>query len=280
MKVRLLAFVIWAAVAASVMFWALRLGASSPAAPAHTVAVGAAAAPRGDLTRVLGAAPARESAAAAAVTVDSPLASRFRLLGVAAPRQGGDRHGLALIAVDGKPARSYTVGASIDGELVLQSVHQRGAKLGGRGAATQVSLVLPALPAPATGSLPSAAAPPATAPPVAAPGVGVPGTVAGAAASCCAARSGCAGAGTGAASTVTGRGDDAVTSAPRQRNGAGPDGPSMPPGCDGPASSPSATSVSSAAAARTSGQASVAPVPSVLSMPSSSSAEVWNMFSA
>ena len=177
MKVRLLAFVIWAVVAASVMFWVLRLGASSPAAPAHTVAVGAAAAPRGDLTRVLGAAPVRESAAAA-VTVDSPLASRFRLLGVAAPRQGGDRQGLALIAVDGKPARSYTVGASIDGELVLQSVHQRGAKLGGRGAATQVSLVLPALPAPATGSLPLAAAPPATAPPVVAPGGGVPGTVA------------------------------------------------------------------------------------------------------
>lgn len=177
MRVRLLAFVIWAAVAASVMFWVLRLGASSPAAPAHTVAVGAAAAPRGDLTRVLGAAPVRESAAAA-VTVDSPLASRFRLLGVAAPRQGGDRHGLALIAVDGKPARSYAVGASIDGELVLQSVHQRGAKLGGRGAATQVSLVLPALPAPATGSLPLAVAPPATAPPLAAPGGGVPGTVA------------------------------------------------------------------------------------------------------
>jgi general secretion pathway protein C len=177
MKVRLLAFVIWAAVATSVMFWVLRLGASSPAAPAHTVAVGAAAAPRGDLTRVLGAAPVRESAAAA-VTVDSPLASRFRLLGVAAPRQGGDRQGLALIAVDGKPARSYAVGASIDGELVLQSVHQRGAKLGGRGAATQVSLVLPALPAPATGSLPLAAAPPATAPPPAAPGGGVPGTVA------------------------------------------------------------------------------------------------------
>lgn len=177
MRVRLLAFVIWAAVAASVMFWVLRLGASSPAAPAHTVAVGAAAAPRGDLTRVLGAAPVRESAAAA-VTVDSPLASRFRLLGVAAPRQGGDRHGLALIAVDGKPARSYAVGASIDGELVLQSVHQRGAKLGGRGAATQVSLVLPALPAPATGSLPLAAATPATAPPLAAPGGGVPRTVA------------------------------------------------------------------------------------------------------
>lgn len=157
MRVRLVAFVIWAAVAASAMFWALRLGTSSPAAPLHTVAVGAAAAPRGDLTRLFGAAPVRE-AGAAAVVVESPLSSRFRLLGVAAPRQGGDRNGLALIAVDGKPARSYAVGAAVDGELVLQSVHARGAKLGARGATPQVTLDLPALPPPATGSLPLAQA--------------------------------------------------------------------------------------------------------------------------
>jgi general secretion pathway protein C len=177
MKLRLLAFVIWAAVAASAMFWALRLAATSPAAPAHTVAVVAAAAPRGDLTRLFGAAPVRTTAEAAA-PVPSPLASRFRLLGVAAPRQGGDRHGLALIAVDGKPARSYAVGALIDGELVLQSVHPRGAKLGGRGAVAQVSLDLPALPAPATGSLSSALPSPVVAPAVAAPGAGVAGTIA------------------------------------------------------------------------------------------------------
>jgi len=168
MKVRLLAFVIWAAVAASAMFWVLRLGASSPAAPAHTVAVGAANAPRGDLTRLFGAAPARE-AKGAAVVLESPLSSRFRLLGVAAPRQGGDRSGLALIAVDGKPARSYAVGSAVEGELVLQSVHTRGARLGARGAAAQVTLELPALPPPATGSLPPAQTPVT---PVALPGVG------------------------------------------------------------------------------------------------------------
>ena len=153
MRVRLVAFVIWAAVAASAMFWLLRLGASSPMAPAHTVAVGAAAAPRGDLTRLFGAAPAAPAGGATAVA-ESPLSSRFKLLGVAAPRQGGDRTGLALIAVDGKPARSYAVGAAVDGELVLQSVHARGARLGTTGAEPQVTLELPALPAPATGSLP------------------------------------------------------------------------------------------------------------------------------
>lgn len=155
MKARLTAFVIWAAVAANAMFWILRLGASSPAAPAHTVAVGPATAPRGDLTRVFGAAPVPQTGGPD-VVVQTPLSSRFKLLGVAAPRTGGDRTGLALIAVDGKPARSYAVGAPVDGDLLLQSVHARGAKLGNRGAAPQVTLELPALPPAATGSLPPA----------------------------------------------------------------------------------------------------------------------------
>jgi general secretion pathway protein C len=50
------------------------------------------------------------------------------------------------------------VGAPIDGDLVLQAVHARGARLGAQGAATQVTLDLPALPPPATGSFPVAAA--------------------------------------------------------------------------------------------------------------------------
>lgn len=154
MTARLIAFVIWAAVAASAMFWALRLAVVSPTAPAHTVAVNGAAAPRGDLARLFGSTGAG-NAQSPALAAEAGLAARFRLLGVAAPRQGGDRDGLALIAVDGQPARSYAVGAVVDGDLVLQSVYQRGARLGVRGAAVQVALDLPALPAPATGSLPA-----------------------------------------------------------------------------------------------------------------------------
>ncbi len=152
MNARLAAFVIWAAVAASAMFWALRLGASSPVAPAHTVAVSQASLPRGDLTRVFGAAPPKP--ASQAVVVESALASRFKLLGVAAPRRDGDRNGLALIAVDGKPARSFAVGATVDGELMLQAVHARGARIGARGEQAQVHLELPALPPPSTGTPP------------------------------------------------------------------------------------------------------------------------------
>ena len=176
MKARLTAFVIWAAVAASAMFWILRLGTSSPTAPAHTVSVGATTAPRGDLTRVFGAAPVAVRADGNGA-VQTPLSSRFKLLGVAAPRQGGDRTGLALIAVDGKPARSYAVGVVVDGDMVLQSVHARGAKLGARGVPAQVSLDLPALPPAATGTLALAQAPATIglpAPVGAAPGAAAP----------------------------------------------------------------------------------------------------------
>jgi general secretion pathway protein C len=149
MQARLLAFVIWAAVAASAVFWLLRLWSSSPAAPANTVTVASTAPQRGDLTRVFGAPP---SAAAPAPAPSEPaLASRFKLLGVAAPREGGEPIGLALIAVDGKPPRGFKVGAVIDGNLILQSVHPRGASLGPSGAAPSVSLELPALPTAAGG---------------------------------------------------------------------------------------------------------------------------------
>jgi general secretion pathway protein C len=179
MSARLTSFVIWAAVAASAVFWLLRLVSSSPAAPAHTVAVAASTTPRGDLTRVLGAPPVAATTAAAAMP-EPALASRFKLLGVAAPRQGGDQIGLALIAVDGKPARGFKVGAPIDGELVLQSVSQRGASLGSQGEKARVTLELPPLPTAATSSRPPGAAGPVAVPPPGAggfPGVGaLPGS--------------------------------------------------------------------------------------------------------
>lgn len=148
MQARVVAFVVWALVAASAMYWLLRLSASSPAAPGYTAAVAATTLPRGDLTRVLGVPP---PAAKNEPIAEPGLASRFKLLGVAAPRPGGERIGLALIAVDGKPARGYKVGAPVDGDIVLQSVHPRGAALGPRGAAPQLQLDLPPLPSAATG---------------------------------------------------------------------------------------------------------------------------------
>ena len=67
MQARAIAFVVWALVAATAMFWLLRLFAWSPSAPAHTLAVASTPPPRGDLTRVFGAPPAPKGDPAQAV---------------------------------------------------------------------------------------------------------------------------------------------------------------------------------------------------------------------
>lgn len=171
MLARLSAFVIWSIVAATLMFWALRLGVSGTAIPAHAVAVDRSAPLRGDLARLFGAAPL---AVAAGLEAPPEPPSRFRLVGVMAPRgaqEGEGRYGLALIAVDGKPARAYPVGATLDGDLVLQAVSLRTASVGPAQGGRSTLLELPALPPAATGVLPPGigmAAPPAPAPPPAA----------------------------------------------------------------------------------------------------------------
>ena len=81
MLARLTAFVVWALVAATVVFWGLRLLVRPQPAPSYAVAVGDAGALRGDLTRLLGATPAAPGAGPAAAP---ELASRFKLLGVMA----------------------------------------------------------------------------------------------------------------------------------------------------------------------------------------------------
>ena len=84
----------------------------------------------GDVTRLLGAPPAADAAPVAAAP---EAASRFRLLGIMAPKQAranSEGAGVALIAVDGKPPRAYAVGAHLDGDLVLQSVSLRTVSIG------------------------------------------------------------------------------------------------------------------------------------------------------
>jgi len=154
MFARLSAFVIWSLVAATGVFWALRLSASPPPVPPYAVAVGNAVAVRGDLSRLFGA-PARAPSVAQA-TPEAP--SRFKLVGVMAPgsraAQAEVGQGLALIAVDGKPAKPFAVGARLDSDLVLQSVGLRTAAIGTAQGTRSVLLELPALPAPVAGTLP------------------------------------------------------------------------------------------------------------------------------
>ena len=175
MVARLSAFVIWALVAATAVFWGLRLLVRAPAAPSYAVAVGDASAVRADLSRVLGSAPV----AAAAQVAAPEVSSRFKLIGIMAPKgaqaaTAPPGSGVALIAVDGKAPKAFVVGSQLDGDLVLQSVSLRTASIGPAQGATSVKLELPALPAAATGTLaPFAGGSPGTGmpalPPIAAP---------------------------------------------------------------------------------------------------------------
>ncbi len=111
---------VWGAVAFSAVTWGLRWSATG-AAPSNATTA-AQALPDLDVSaaaRSLGAAPVQ---AAAAPT----LASRFQLQGVMA---GSPNAGAALIAVDGKPAKPYRVGAELESGLVVQSVQGRRAVL-------------------------------------------------------------------------------------------------------------------------------------------------------
>lgn len=167
MPARLSAFVIWTLVAFAAMFWGLRLLAHPAPLPANAVAAGEMGSVRSDLSRLLGAEPVTAAAPA------PQAASRFKLLGVMAQKSatGGATPGFALISVDGKPARAFAAGASIDDQWVLQSVSLRSASLGPANSTPALVLEVPPLPPPATGSLPPPALPEQFAAPAAAAAV-------------------------------------------------------------------------------------------------------------
>jgi general secretion pathway protein C len=149
MLVRATTFVVWALLAASITFWGLKVFASAPVTPPGTpLDSGNESSLPGanDLARLLGAGAADASALAAPPALNS----RFRLAAViASPHTGSS--GIALIAVDGKMARSFLVGSIIDGELVLQSVGLRSASIGPTQGPPAVVLELPVT-APAPGA--------------------------------------------------------------------------------------------------------------------------------
>ncbi len=145
---------VWALAAASGLYWGLQVFVKPPVAPAYTQTAAATPALRGDLSRLLGNDPPPPAPEAA---LAEPIADeRFQLIGVVSPpsRQAA-REGVALIAVDGKPAKAFRVGAVVEGDNVLQTVAARGVTLGPRNGPALVALNLPP-PAPAaTGMLPS-----------------------------------------------------------------------------------------------------------------------------
>lgn len=186
---RAAAFIIWALVAAASVFWLLRLNAGSPSAPKATLANPQALNTRAELSRVLGSTPV----AAAPAAASPELSSRFVLSGVMAPRGASPDEaparpgtaGLALISVDGKPPKPFALGSVVDGQWLLLAVSLRSASIGPAGGPPVLTLELPALPPPATGTPAPPPAdgivpmPPAPPPPrgiLAPPGATLPGS--------------------------------------------------------------------------------------------------------
>ncbi len=137
MYARFTALAVWALLAGSIVFWSLKLAVSPLPAPPHALAVLEGTPSRVDLSRLLGRAPVQAVADAPAA------ASRFHLVGVVAPKPGArSDEGVALIAIDGKPARPYRVGAVVEADLNLLSVTSRSVALGLKGSAESAPMVL------------------------------------------------------------------------------------------------------------------------------------------
>lgn len=147
---RLITLAVWALLGWTLMLLLLRL----LPAPLQTQAPALApeAPPPASLSRLFGtqAAPAEQPLAAV------PGNARYRLIGVVAPRsaQLQSERGVALLTIDGGPAKAYRVGDLVDGELRLLAVEPRAVGLGQAGV-VQIQLSLSELPAASTGSLPA-----------------------------------------------------------------------------------------------------------------------------
>lgn len=172
---------IWSLVAASAVFWGLKLLVAGARVPAHAMVASADAAgvAGADLSRLFGATP-KEAPPVAVAAALPPADARFKLLGVAAGRTGRSVPGLALIEVDGKPARAFAVGTAVDAPsgLHLLTVGHRRIELGPRDGPAQMTLELPGLAEAARSNLPPGAGPAMTSPPARAPGVMPSGAVA------------------------------------------------------------------------------------------------------
>lgn len=155
---RLSTFLVLALLAGSAGYWGLQIFVRPLPLPAHALPAGEAAVAQADLSRLFGSTAQQ----AAAAVPEAPPDSRFRLLGLVAPKAGSSARsseGLALIAVDGAPPRTVRVGALVDGETRLLALEGRSAMLG-RDGVTTATLRLEPPPAPATGVPPSVSASP------------------------------------------------------------------------------------------------------------------------
>lgn len=158
MAARTTAWLVWALLAGSVVFWGLRLGVAPQGLPDQVRTVGADQSSRGDILRLF----ANPSDLGATTPVEQvAAASRLKLQGVVA---GGTGTGWAMLSVDGLPTRMIPVGGAVTNEWVVLSVNPQLVEVGPAGGPAVARLDLPLPAAPVTGVL---GAPPVAANPMA-----------------------------------------------------------------------------------------------------------------
>ena len=149
MSSRWTGFFVWALVAATAVFWGLRIFAATRPLPVEARLPARLLASNTPMTRLFGALPQADEPAAAPAESE-----RFTLQGVIA--EGSD--GIALVSIDGQPPKPWRVGAAVEGDTMLLGVTRRGAQFGPRGGPASFTLELPLPVAAATGTLPNAMA--------------------------------------------------------------------------------------------------------------------------
>lgn len=176
---RTITALLWALVGWGTVALGLRLWPEGAAAPAHTRSVADSVPEPGMLVRVLGSAPSSTTSPPLAPGNDMP----WRLVGVAAAHRpvSRERQGVALLAREGEPVRSFRVGQRLDASWTVQAVEPRAVLLtatpAGPGAGTRrLELPTPA-PAPAGVGALSQVLPPSVPSPSAHVEAAVPGGV-------------------------------------------------------------------------------------------------------
>ena len=133
---RFTSLLVWAVVAYSAVVFALQWGGGVPVDAVVAGSEQKQVLPEVDalaVTKALGAAPVQSASAS--------LASRFVLVGV---MDGGPTQGVALISVDGKPAKPYRLGQTVSDGFVVLATGPKKAELGPQlGAASSLVLELP-----------------------------------------------------------------------------------------------------------------------------------------
>lgn len=138
---------VWIVAIAGALAWLLPLaGSPIPLPPQAVLALAPPPAAAGAAERLLGTPPVAEIAAAA----PTPEESRYKLLGVIAPRHAGGS-GLALISVDGQAPRAVAVGREVEPGTRVIAVSHRRVDLGAGTGAPTTTLELPAIPEPSRG---------------------------------------------------------------------------------------------------------------------------------